>query len=608
MRNKLTESQILDQHGKPIQKPFARVSEGHSARLLHEYDDSKIYSGADTDYTKFSDLIEATRKNKGRLPKGKMLEIEGEILVCESFGEKRFKRVTVKDIAALREARKGEHRLILREASATWPISNAVWTTDTTAFDNEYAPVTGGPWSKQLYLDGLLKMMARCFYERHHNPVAKRCMQITRHFVLGRGVKVKFVEPKAQEAWDAFEKANDLGRMIRLWHDDLRSDGNLYLRFFKPRRRDMPLNMGALDASTIWEIVTDPENLKDVYYYHQQYQSPYQQYVKQGIEAQRYVIRQIPPEEIIHLKINCSAQEKFGRSDFYAVLTYFKMLRDYVAAKAVKAKLQAAFVWDLLVKGMSGDIDSQELNLPDPEHPGSYFQHNEMVELKPLPNQLGTGAGRQDNIFFDILTLIANGIGIPKEFLGTSDTGGTRAAAILASEPGAKYFEDCQQDMEWLYHEIIEKAMAWAKTSGQLGQDVDTSREVIFPEIASEEALKKVQLIGKLEANEVISRETSAYMQAAEARITTYSYADERKKIEKEKAEPEGTFWSHKDNAQVPKWKEASASPQQEALEENPTDKDNPFGSGKAVLKDEMSKEAEMFRGMRMRIRESADE
>lgn len=591
---KKTASEILDQHGRPMRHHFSQVKSANAFQMLEEYRHERIYAPVETQYSRFWEAMEL--RKSGELQEAKIgLEISGEFLFREADGS--LKPMQIQGFDHLRECRRVEYAR-LRESSSFWDTAGGSTSSDTTAFDNEYAP-TIGPAGRQLYLSDMLSAQARCFFEYNHNPVAKRCIQMIRHFVLGRGVVVKCKDPKAQEHWDLFEKQNRLRRNLQMWHDDFRRDGDIFLRFFEPKGVRKPLIVRSLDPSTIWEIVTDPEDIGAVLYYHQQYQTPYQMFTVPGVEMQRYIVRQIRAEEVIHHKINCSAHEKRGRSDLYPVLTWLKVLKDYIFAKAVKAKIQAAFVWDVLVKGVSGDVSSLDLSLPDPEHPGSWWLHNEAMELTPQASNVGAGSGKADNIFYDILTLIALGVGLSKEFLGTSDTGGTRAAAILASEPTTKFFEDCQDDVEDLYHEMAEKVFAYAIRSGQLPKGTKTDIEVILPEIASEETTKKIALLGKLEANEVISKETSAEMQAAEVRITTYDFQAEREKIKKEKAE--GGFWLHKDNAQVPKWKETGALSEPQGDEEQ-ADKDNVFGSGRSDLKREFTRESDMFRGMAMRF------
>jgi hypothetical protein len=93
----------------------------------------------------------------------------------------------------------------------------------------------------------------------------------------------------------------------------------------------------SFDPSTIWEIVTDPENISDIAYYHQQYNTQYQLYATKQDPVSKYIINQLPPELIIHGKVNVTPYEKRGRSDLLAPLLYFKYYEDFMQAKLIRA-------------------------------------------------------------------------------------------------------------------------------------------------------------------------------------------------------------------------------------------------------------------------------
>ena len=54
---------------------------------------------------------------------------------------------------------------------------------------DDFIPLLGGPFNKQLYYADYLKMHAVAFQTFHHDPVAKRIINLIRQFTLGRGFR-----------------------------------------------------------------------------------------------------------------------------------------------------------------------------------------------------------------------------------------------------------------------------------------------------------------------------------------------------------------------------------------------------------------------------------
>ena len=55
---------------------------------------------------------------------------------------------------------------------------------------DDYVPLMGGPFSKQLYMYDALKMFALAFQAYHHDPIARAIIHITRDFTLVRVFRV----------------------------------------------------------------------------------------------------------------------------------------------------------------------------------------------------------------------------------------------------------------------------------------------------------------------------------------------------------------------------------------------------------------------------------
>ncbi|MGH7744614.1 MAG: HNH endonuclease [Candidatus Dormibacteria bacterium] len=135
----------------------------------------------------------------------------------------------------------------------------------------EYIPIMGGPASKQLYYYNFLDMHRKAFEAYNHNPLAHQMIELQTSFVLGRGLDHTSTNQATLQVWNEFvdrtEFYDDLENIV----SDFWWSGELFLEFYDDTPAKGLTDYRILDPSTIWEIVTDPEDIQKVYYYHQQY-------------------------------------------------------------------------------------------------------------------------------------------------------------------------------------------------------------------------------------------------------------------------------------------------------------------------------------------------
>ena len=332
---------------------------------------------------------------------------------------------------------------------------------------------------------------------------------------------------------------------IKKVSNDLSIYGEVMIRCFDNGNGAMVIR--EIDPSTVWEIVTEPDDIETVYYYHQQYPTAYQIYTPADIPITQYIIRQIPAKEMIHRKVNCVSNEKRGRSDLFPVLGWLKMLKDYYTARVVRAQIQCNFVHKVTLKGSDTDVTAFQSALKAPPEPGAYWVQNESFDLEPMATTVGGSSSGHDADGEMLLTLIATGVGIPKEFLGLS-TSSTRATALVASEPSTKKFQDRQAIIESILVEIYEKFLeALGEKTGGISDD-DLDIEFTFPEIASEDRSSKLKDLATAESMDWVSKKSVATIAGKELQISTYDYEEEKAQIGIEKGEQIAQAY-----AQVPK-------------------------------------------------------
>jgi hypothetical protein len=406
-----------------------------------------------------------------------------------------------------------------------------------------FLPSTNSPYAKQQLWVDYQAMHARCFEAATKNPIAKRIVRIIHQFVLGRGVVSVVKQNKGQEAWNTYFKNNGMKLRMKRQLDELVIFGEIFNRFFKAKEGSLAIR--AIDPSTIWDIITNPEDLEEVIYYHQQYVVTMNSPVP-GVNAlvpATLIIRQIPAEEIDHFKINSTSSEKRGRSELYAILGWLLRFKEFANDRVLINKMKSMFALDVKVTGDVTDVQAAEAQFATPPGPGSVAVHNEAVEI----DFKNTNANAQDASTDGdmLLKIIAIGAGVSEHFLGVSKNQ-TRAGALISTEPDVKNFEDYQEIVE----DMLDKQ--WERVKVRAGLQDTLAIEHVFPSIAQEDRSGKLKDIITAEAADYFSKARAASMSAREFNISTYDYEKEKEDIRKER---EGDFeqMMPADNQQVPK-------------------------------------------------------
>lgn len=399
----------------------------------------------------------------------------------------------------------------------------------------EYAPLLGGYFFAQMYLTDMLKQMAYAFEAWNHNPVAHRAINALAQYTLGRRFD-----------WKINKKAKDFSKKEKVWEDFAqRTNIRQKLSKFWVREKDifgeMMVNkktMQSIHPATVWEIVTDPTDISNVYYYYRSYPTQYQMYTGfstgggKNAKGQDYIVEQIPYNQIIHVKGECTSFEKRGRSRLFPVLGWLKRIKDLYNAKVTKEQMNADYAWDVTIKGGPGDVSSFMSAYNNiPRGSGNQFVHNESVKREVI-SAASTGGRMGSSAGDEVLAFIATGLGFPKDFFNVMAAGGgNRATALVAAEPFTKVIEDGQEDIEFLLHEIARNQFEKA------GLDYEYDDiEFLFPSVTKDTTSEAVQNIMLGEQQGYVSKETAGNMYAQEMNISTYDYDDQQSQLKNEQS------------------------------------------------------------------------
>ena len=432
---------------------------------------------------------------------------------------------------------------------------------------NDFTPLLGGPFYKQLYYyNDWLKMHQDCFFAFNHDPFAKATANIMLDFTMGKGYQVQCSNGAAQAIWEAFEVANDFQAKMRKFALELSVYGEdiywwlpnkeIYIDFgknatgsvFSPDKAkskdDVPTGLlprcRLVDPSNIVEIITHPEDIDRRIAYVWCTPTQYQTYTAKDpqtgelVNSSKFIYQQIPAHMMDHFAINNVSNEKRGRSDLFTGLPYFKRLRDSINYALINQQKNSAWCLDTTIEGDEGDIAAymaQQASLGTIPPAGSEFVHTKAIERKYNANAEGGSTGKAAESVFQVgLSMLATSTGIPVSYYGTHlSASGTRASAIVATEPVAKRFEMRQT----IYKNVIEKTAERLFRSFGIKSEID----IYFPEIVTQDRSAKLKDLFLAEQSRWFSPERAATTAAKELGADKYDYQEEMNDIKAQNAD-----------------------------------------------------------------------
>ena len=259
-----------------------------------------------------------------------------------------------------------------------------------------------------------------------------------------------------------------------------------------------------------------------------------QQFLKDGIPGIKYVVRDIPASQVLHIKINTYENEKRGRSDLASIIGWLKRLKDLVNANVIKAYFQACYTWDYTIDGSPTTVASianaYKNIVPTP---GSSYFHNKNITRTPNPPQVGAGAGT-DNDMMGLMNLISMGCGLPPAYL-IGAMSANRAAVLTETEPSTKFFFERQSVWDETLHAFYDRLSRWHYD--QTGEMLDESIEFSFPTINAVERNAYLQTLATMRDSKWFANKRCAELAAKEFCVTSYNFDTEQKAIVEEAQE-----------------------------------------------------------------------
>lgn len=481
--------------------------------------------------------IRSTDELLALLESNKKIEIDARVLAVNpktgAFGIRRLNR------EGFLEAAKESSKKLAHLKEDAFGSTDAL-TSDLGLVGDDFIPLLGGPFYKNLYTMDFFRACSASFWAYNHDPIAHQALNIMRDFTLGRGFRVDSENKAALALWRAFEKVNDLQEAMSQFALEIGIYGESCFWWLpdnatrivqRPREgeripKGLIPRVRLLDPTVFWEIITHPEDpakgeIAYVWVSPTQYQT-YTSAFGQNQPSSKFIFQQIPAHQISRYKINVVTGEKRGRGDLFSVLGFLKRLRDSVNYSIIGLQRQASYAIDTTIKGSQADIDayiSDQASRGNVAPAGSEFVHTEAIERKYITPDGGKSGGSP--AFDWALSMVAAGMGIPISYFGTHLSGGqTRASAIVSTEPVAKRFELRQQMYERVVKDLWDRLMEWAG----LGE---VECEVTFPEIITADKSQKLKDLSLAQVQGWISAERAATIAAKELGITSFEWKKE---------------------------------------------------------------------------------
>jgi hypothetical protein len=402
--------------------------------------------------------------------------------------------------------------------------------------------------AQQMFLADIWDEQAKCAYAFSHDPVAKQCIKIIVGFVLGRAVMVKAKDKRIQAVIDEFCGRIRFQRRLKRWATSAGRDGELFLRVFPLGNGRTGVRM--LEARSIWEVVTLAEDVNYPLTYVQRYMTRFQLYAPADQQL-RYVSREYPANEVIHVKLNTTDSEARGRSDMFAELVWHKLLRDYWLAAVLKEESLAAYQIMLMVDGDANDTAAVASVVERRGKPkaGEALVMNKKVTASVI-QPTGSNSAGQGSTFEGLLNMIAMGYGFSKLYLG-ADGARSRAGSTVQAEPSEKAMQERQDEVGEMIDDLLRKVVSNAIAGGLLVgvKDEDLFNwKVQFPRIIEADVTQFITNLQIGRAAGYVSALTAAGAWANEMDLDEYDYAFELGQIKTEAEEgimlppaPQGT-------------------------------------------------------------------
>ena len=448
-----------------------------------------------------------------------------------SLLKKAVNKFTGKDIDRLEEAVQGSNETIEYLQESIYQLEQQL---------QEVGWQQLGAWSqKEFSREGLrqINMMARLYFLK--NPLIKRAVLTQSQYVMGQGINIEAedeeVDRVVQDFLDDPKNRQELTEQQALMQKEteLQLFSNFFFVLFVNRATGK-VRVRTIDPDEIDDIITNPEDHKEPWYYKRvyyarkynmetgQYEEGHQQvvyYPDWNVRRPRGTIGGQPVEQnvyIYHVSVNQLQGMKFGVSEIYAACDWARAYKEFLENWASLVKSLQKFAWKKKTKGTQKQVENlakqaqssfQELEA------GATAVTNQATDLEPVKTQ-GATISAQDGRHLKLM--ISAATGIFEHYFGDPSTGNLATAKAM-ERPMELMFRDRQQLWKSIFQEILNFVIKQSVKApqGQLSGEVyrdDQGYE--FIQLGNDEEGEERSKMINISFPELLEKDTHARVEA----------------------------------------------------------------------------------------------
>lgn len=366
---------------------------------------------------------------------------------------------------------------------------------------------------------GLAKIIELSRLMARKNPLINHAVDVTSGYVFGQGVSTQLEDDRLNDVWQDFwqngkNKKVLTGHRARIENEqELEVTGNLFYPLFTNISTGR-VRVGSIPVEEIQDIITNPDNSKDPWYYRRVWSEQAIDLRRSGITSSKpreafypdmdYYPTARPPtfhgkdvmweSPVYHVKVGGSSHMKFGVPEVYPALDWARAVKEFLEDVATTHRALARFAWNLTTKGgvkgvaavkaklgtgISGSPASAETNPPPTV--GSVFTQSEGVNMAPIKTA-GMAPGGEEGRGLRLMT--AAGTGIPETILfGDADVGNLATAKTL-DRPTELKMRSRQELWTGIYQDLADYVLLQAVLTASGGLR-GVGRLIVDPQDAS---------------------------------------------------------------------------------------------------------------------------
>lgn len=398
------------------------------------------------------------------------------------------------------------------------------------------------------------QMLRRCRLFYYNDPLAGQWVHLTTAFVFGEGVsKPSAADPKIQEIIDEFwEDKDNMGAITgmiaqQLLSNKLQVEGNIFFALFDDELGKVKARI--LNTEEIDDVIREPEDrMRPIFYkvkiVDREFNFASDAYTidNKGFfyypDVDNYdpTSYEVPANKLIdgcrvlHMKINCDINDKFGVPELYRGIEWMKAHKTMAEDVATLVKALSTIAWKKKVQGgpavvatIKSAMDSKT-NLSNIRNTAGQTQiENQGIDLQPIDIKTGgVDIGEKGARMSKLMVCAASGIF--EHYFGDPSTGNLATAKTMEL-PMVKKFVILQTIWRNIYlalmNYVIDRKIEAGVLPGNVIDDPKNKRkvyeyagdrtiEIDFPPILEEDLQVWAGALTTAAAGGLISEETAA--------------------------------------------------------------------------------------------------